>query len=436
MTKRAVHRILKWMLPLTIVLVHGCAADGTGGPPAAAEEDLTGDVNALEDTLACDGATSVDVSITGTDITEVTPVDLMLVVDESGSIEPTEFEQQRTFMLDLVSALSDLFDHGGRMGLVMFNEGSRLFLGLNGDDTVVSTAIGNVPQLGGATCIGCGIAEANAELSASSGPDRAKVIVVLTDGFSNVSGDAGLTPFEYVEATASDAEALGAELFAVGVGEAVSQPELQAIGTGPDNENVFNVSDFADLQSILADLAAAVVSPEATNGELTLVINDAFDVLGAGVTSGAVNVVDNTLTWTIPQILNETVTCTYDIEHRPEALSGLKPLHESVAYIDAEGNPLALPEAEVQIVGCDEDGDGVIDEEDACPGTAPGAVVDAAGCSIDQLCVCEADWKNDGQYVSCVAHASEDFLEQGLITEDEKDAIVSAAGQSDCGDKR
>ena len=37
--------------------------------------------------------------------------------------------------------------------------------------------------------------------------------------------------------------------------------------------------------------------------------------------------------------------------------------------------------------------------------------------------------------MSCVADASEDALEAGLISEEEKDAIVSTAGQSDIGQK-
>jgi len=52
---------------------------------------------------------------------------------------------------------------------------------------------------------------------------------------------------------------------------------------------------------------------------------------------------------------------------------------------------------------------------------------------IDQLCPCENQWKNHGQYVSCVARAAEDFVAVGLITDAKKDAIVSGAGQSFCG---
>lgn len=86
----------------------------------------------------------------------------------------------------------------------------------------------------------------------------------------------------------------------------------------------------------------------------------------------------------------------------------------------------------------DADGDGVEDAADACRGTAPGAVVDAAGCSLDDLCPCVAPaaWRNHGAYVSCVAHAAEGFLAAGVIDAAEKDAAVSTAARSRCGAKR
>jgi hypothetical protein len=86
----------------------------------------------------------------------------------------------------------------------------------------------------------------------------------------------------------------------------------------------------------------------------------------------------------------------------------------------------------------DEDGDGVPDSLDQCPGTPAGALVDAEGCSIEQLAPCAGPasggaWKNHGEYVSAVAQAAVEFLAEGLISEEEADAIVSAAAQSDCG---
>jgi hypothetical protein len=63
-------------------------------------------------------------------------------------------------------------------------------------------------------------------------------------------------------------------------------------------------------------------------------------------------------------------------------------------------------------------------------------VVDTDGCSLSDLCPCENEWKNHGAYVSCVAQASTGFVEQGLLSEAEKDAIVSQAGGSSCGQKK
>lgn len=81
----------------------------------------------------------------------------------------------------------------------------------------------------------------------------------------------------------------------------------------------------------------------------------------------------------------------------------------------------------------DSDQDGVLNNHDHCPGTPAGQTVDANGCSIAQLCPCAGPWKNHGKYVSCVAHASESFVNAGLITEAQKDDITSAAGRSSCG---
>ena len=61
------------------------------------------------------------------------------------------------------------------------------------------------------------------------------------------------------------------------------------------------------------------------------------------------------------------------------------------------------------------------------------AIVNADGCSIDQLAPCAGNWKNHGAYVSAVAKIANAFLAQGLITPAQKGAIVAAAAQSNCG---
>jgi hypothetical protein len=89
----------------------------------------------------------------------------------------------------------------------------------------------------------------------------------------------------------------------------------------------------------------------------------------------------------------------------------------------------------------DEDADGVADSLDLCPGTPAGEIVDAHGCSIEQIAPCPGPasggtWKNHGQYVSTVAHAAEAFLVQGLISAEQAEEILAQAAQSNCGSKQ
>jgi len=88
----------------------------------------------------------------------------------------------------------------------------------------------------------------------------------------------------------------------------------------------------------------------------------------------------------------------------------------------------------------DVDGDGVGNASDECATTPIGAITDPAhGCSIAQLCPCEGrrgavmPWRNHGKYVSCVAHAADEFANAGLISQTAKNAAVSAAARSSCG---
>ena len=95
----------------------------------------------------------------------------------------------------------------------------------------------------------------------------------------------------------------------------------------------------------------------------------------------------------------------------------------------------------IKIGGPDQDFDGVVDAADTCPNTPPCSIVDANGCSIDQLAPCEGPasggaWRNHGQYVSAVARAVSELLAEGLIDQSQANAMVAAAGQSPCGSKK
>jgi hypothetical protein len=86
----------------------------------------------------------------------------------------------------------------------------------------------------------------------------------------------------------------------------------------------------------------------------------------------------------------------------------------------------------------DADNDGVSDDRDRCPDTPTGGVVNQHGCSIDQLVPCSGPargghWRNHAEYVATVIKVTESFQRAGLITARERNTIIKAAIQSDCG---
>jgi Kelch motif len=92
----------------------------------------------------------------------------------------------------------------------------------------------------------------------------------------------------------------------------------------------------------------------------------------------------------------------------------------------------------IEALSLDSDGDGVPDDRDQCPNTAPGSVVNHNGCSIAQLAPCDGptqggSWKSHGQFVAAVVAVAVDFLGGGLISEAQLEAVIRAAAQSGCG---
>lgn len=80
----------------------------------------------------------------------------------------------------------------------------------------------------------------------------------------------------------------------------------------------------------------------------------------------------------------------------------------------------------------DIDNDTIVNEEDECPDTPSEIPIYTNGCSgmqyIALLCN-KDDFIKHGKYVSCVAHASKDAVEYGLITNKERGRIVSQAAK-------
>src|SRR5207245_568276 len=83
--------------------------------------------------------------------------------------------------------------------------------------------------------------------------------------------------------------------------------------------------------------------------------------------------------------------------------------------------------------GGDSDGDGIPDGVDRCPGTPPGELVDATGCSV---CPCDGlggtRWQSRANYLGCVRAEAKRRVGRGFLARRAERGALVAAVKSSC----
>lgn len=186
-------------------------------------------------------------------------IDLMLVLDKSGSISGGEITALRNAAKSFVDAVAPSADTA-HVGISSFATLGVLDQHLSADTATIKTAIDNL-VFGGFTNLKEGIDLAKAELdNPGDGHDRPDgdspdFMVIISDGSPNEPGTEAEAKAAGI-AAADAAKAAGIEIFVVGVG---TVPEAtiylrDSIASGADH--YFEVTDFASLGDLLKDLAS------------------------------------------------------------------------------------------------------------------------------------------------------------------------------------
>ena len=121
------------------------------------------------------------------------PVDIVFVLDGSGSIDATNFELAKSFLAHLVSRL-DIDSSSTRVGLVTFSSSIGPSFNLNTYSTVASVqaAILSLSYTPGGTNTAAALAYVRTTMLTSAAGDRGNVpnvVAVLTDGYSDDPAD-------------------------------------------------------------------------------------------------------------------------------------------------------------------------------------------------------------------------------------------------------
>lgn len=165
-------------------------------------------------------------------------LDLMLVLDGSGSIQSTDFQTMKAFVRQLAASF-DIGPTGANIGIIQFADTAELYLPLSEDSDSVFAAIDGMTQFGNRTNIAAGIQLAQSQfVTRRSGIPR--VILVLTDGLHNMDGN----PIAEADLARID----GTFIFGIAVG-GVDISELVSISNGP--QNVIAVNTFDGLMVVL-----------------------------------------------------------------------------------------------------------------------------------------------------------------------------------------
>jgi len=115
-------------------------------------------------------------------------MDIIFVLDESGSINSTNYGLMKSFLSDLVRRL-DIDSGNTRVGLVTYSDNVKPGFNLNAHSSVASvqSAISSLTYAGGTTNTAAALAHVSSTMLTSAAGDRSNVpnvVVVLTDGDS------------------------------------------------------------------------------------------------------------------------------------------------------------------------------------------------------------------------------------------------------------
>ncbi|XP_042567960.1 collagen alpha-1(XXI) chain-like isoform X2 [Cyprinus carpio] len=174
-----------------------------------------------------------------------TPNDLAFIIDGSSSLGIPNFETAKRWLINITSGF-DVSTRHTQVAVVQYSDTPRLEipLGKHQNSKELIEAITSISYLGGNTRTGRAIKFATDHVfgmpNRTSQSPRNRIAVVLTDGRSQ----------DDVEDAAMEARAQNIVLFAVGVGNEISNSELVSVANKPPSTYVLHVEDYKSIANI------------------------------------------------------------------------------------------------------------------------------------------------------------------------------------------
>jgi uncharacterized protein YegL len=312
----------------------------------AATPGLTSSFSAT-DVGTCGGSSTITVTLGAEDPPPGTrPQDVAFVLDESGSIAAGDFARMKTSVQTW--AQSQVFGPlNVAAGVVQFSGDARLSIPMTTVKASFTNAVGAIYQRGGSTNITDGLREAQNELNLRGrGSSAQRIYIVQTDGAANVETNA-------LPTVANAIKQSGGVIFAVGVGPAVDQNQLNAIASViPGVQTIYNVVNYAALTTALSSISQ-VLNPAATNAAYAATAAPGWEITAASGTG--VTHTPTSVNWSAPELHTGATTITYTLRHTGTTGGTLAPqASATLTWTDHLGAAQSTSYAEktVQVSGC------------------------------------------------------------------------------------
>eukprot|EP00752_Nemacystus_decipiens_P002185 g2080.t1 len=278
----------------------------------------------------CDTGSELNFQMVGETTVAGNKVNVAVITDSSGSVSDDELDLEKDFAKSAVASFEarNLFVNGGTASYASFatsvSEG-----GTFDSSAEFNEFVDNDPrESGSSTNIEAGLSKGRELLNADPSA-TASFLILITDGDWNTGAD------PQIEADAARAE--GTVVYAVGVGVV---PEETLLSIGGDPANVFDVSDFTELDSALDEIistTAGSIPCAATGAVLTVEFNAV--VTAASVEGGSVPTSDvggSVVVFEVPNL--EDTPTSFEVVLDTCGETEGTPIVASVSYVDDEGD--------------------------------------------------------------------------------------------------
>ena len=259
--KKVGKRLLTWVLVLVMTLsllpLNVLAA---GGPETDSSSGMNFTKELLPDQPDDDGNYTIRMTAqaTGktTTTTEAVPMDIVLVLDQSGSMKD-KFDndtRQSAMKEAVISFIDEVADKNAdhRMAIVTFSDDAKTLAGWtavnsDGADALTSKISGLPKNPSGATNVGEGMETARTLMNNSeAGAGRLKTVIVFTDGVPTTASDFSTTVANTAIDAAKGMKAAGVTVYTVGIFNGADPDEMYgASGFDTNSDGTVN-SEWAE----------------------------------------------------------------------------------------------------------------------------------------------------------------------------------------------